>query len=132
MVGARGQTRAIYEFGARVVASGGIGGWGMSGGGGRARCGGYSDQVRRRVSVDGKSYEQLRCIHRNHVGAQVHRHPGHDVQSTMATYTCARSAPNKTYCRGTFLTDDGRFGGRSDVTVTWSAGRPIAMAFGKC
>ena len=57
---------------------------------------------------------------------------GTTFSPTTASYRCSRSAPNKTYCRGTFQTDDGRFGGRSDVTVTWSNGLPIKLAFGKC
>jgi hypothetical protein len=51
---------------------------------------------------------------------------------SSAAYTCTRAAPNKTRCVGTFRTDDGQFGGRSNVTVTWSNGTPVAMAFGKC
>ena len=57
---------------------------------------------------------------------------GTTFSPTTANYRCSRTAPNKTYCRGTFQTDDGRYGGRSDVTVTWSNGRPIRLAFGKC
>jgi hypothetical protein len=48
---------------------------------------------------------------------------------TTASYSCAPSTPNKSRCAGRFKTDDGQFGGRAFVQVTWKGGRPVNMHF---
>ena len=46
------------------------------------------------------------------------------------TYTCTNVPPNKTRCAGLRRTDDGQFGGREKVTITWKAGQPVKLHFG--
>lgn len=48
---------------------------------------------------------------------------------TTARYTCSRVSPTETRCAGTYRSDDGQFGGRAVVTVTWSSGRPVAVSY---
>lgn len=50
---------------------------------------------------------------------------------TTASYSCAPSTPNKSRCAGQFKTDDGQFGGRAFVQITWKGGQPVNMHFGK-
>lgn len=56
------------------------------------------------------------------------------VATTSATYRCARTSPTQTLCTGNWRTEDGIYGGRAEVTITWGGGQPAAMAFadGKC
>ena len=51
--------------------------------------------------------------------------------ATTANYSCVVARSNRTDCRGRFLTDNGQFGGRSSVQVTWKAGQPVKLHFGK-
>jgi hypothetical protein len=50
---------------------------------------------------------------------------------TTANYSCVVAKPNRTDCKGRFESDDGRYGGRSEVQVTWKAGQPVKLHFGK-
>ena len=56
------------------------------------------------------------------------------VATTSAAYRCARTSPTHTLCTGLWRTEDGIYGGRAEVTITWGGGQPVAMAFadGKC
>jgi hypothetical protein len=47
---------------------------------------------------------------------------------TAGRYTCAQTSPNKTKCTGRYRTADGKFSGADAVEITWSKGRPIALA----
>jgi hypothetical protein len=50
---------------------------------------------------------------------------------TTASYSCATASPNRSRCAGRYKTDNGQFGGRAFVAVTWKSGRPVDMHFGK-
>jgi hypothetical protein len=49
------------------------------------------------------------------------------IRSVSGTFTCTRASSTQTRCGGTFLNDAGR-GSRTVLTITWSAGRPVAMS----
>jgi hypothetical protein len=44
-------------------------------------------------------------------------------------FACAQASSTKTRCSGGFQSADGKFGAQGVLTVTWSSGRPVAMAF---
>jgi len=44
-------------------------------------------------------------------------------------FACARASSTQTRCNGAYLADDGQSGARGILIVTWSGGRPVAMAF---
>jgi hypothetical protein len=48
------------------------------------------------------------------------------INPSTANLSCT-AASSQSRCRGRFQSDDGRFSGRLDVTVTWSGGRPVGM-----
>jgi hypothetical protein len=50
---------------------------------------------------------------------------------TTANYTCIDARPNRTDCTGRFETDEGQRAGPSSVQITWKAGQPVKLHFGK-
>jgi len=50
---------------------------------------------------------------------------------TTANYTCIVARQNRTDCTGRFETDDGQRAGPSSVQITWKAGQPVKLHFGK-
>jgi hypothetical protein len=49
------------------------------------------------------------------------------VNPSTAKLSCAAASPAQSRCAGRFQSDDGRFSGRLDATISWSNGRPVAI-----
>jgi hypothetical protein len=52
---------------------------------------------------------------------------GAAIRSVSGTFACTRASSNQTRCGGAFVNDAGR-GSRIVLTITWSAGRPVATS----
>jgi hypothetical protein len=51
---------------------------------------------------------------------------GTAIRTVNGSFACTRASSNQTRCAGAFKNDAGG-GSRAVLTITWSAGRPVAM-----
>lgn len=52
---------------------------------------------------------------------------GAAVTGVTGSFSCTRASSNQTRCPGAFKNDKGG-GSRAVLTITWSAGKPVAMS----